>query len=101
MTFSVWTAQYFSAAFTTRSSRYRYAPWRTPSPIHPDGLNDRDRTPPRGRRLPFFASCLVAHEAFKFAGRPGQRILQRLTFEVADRHLGLDGLGVDLLSELV
>ena len=46
-------------------------------------------------------SALVAHEAFDFARRPIQRLLHRLALEVADRHLGLDALVVDLLGDLV
>src|SRR6266404_3534161 len=43
----------------------------------------------------------VTHEAFDFTGRPVERLLQRLATAVADRHLGLNPLIVDLLGDLV
>ena len=44
---------------------------------------------------------LVAHEPFDFARGPIEGLLQRLALEVANRHLGLDALVVDLLGDLV
>src|SRR3954451_21662222 len=50
---------------------------------------------PRRNPPPF-----APHEAFTFAFRPGQRLLQRLALVVAQAHLGESGLCVDLLSDL-
>src|SRR4051794_13598993 len=58
----------------------------------------------RDQRARTFSSELRAHssphEAFDLALRPGERLFDRLALQVADDHLGVNRLGVDLMRDL-